>query len=309
MSNLSEALTKVLGGSRALALEEKAPHLLFGAGVVGFGATVVVSCRATLKLDNVLIKAQRDLERINKGVEELPDVYSEQDRVKDVATVYVRTTVAVAHLYAPAILIGSASIAALTKSHDILSKRNAALTAAYAAVNTAFNEYRERVVDKYGDDIDRELRYGVEEVEVLNEKTGKKKKIKQISPGEPSMYARFFDSGSISWSKDPEVNYVFVRANQRYANDLLLSRGHVFLNEVYDMLGLKRSTAGSIVGWVMDPEHSGDNYIDFGLFSEDGLVRDFMNGHEGSVLLDFNVDGPIFDKIGDGRESLSWQKN
>lgn len=307
MKSFSNTLSNIVGGSRALTLEEKAPHILFGLGVFGFGATVVTACRATLKLEEVIKRGQDDLDRVHL-VEAASNDYSDQDKAKDTVQIYVRTGAEVARMYAPAIMLGSASIACLTKSHDIMTKRNAALTAAYTAVNKAFNEYRARVVDKYGDDVDRELRYDTEEIEIVNEKTNKKKKVKRVSSNEPSMYARFFDNGSLSWSKDPEINYVFIRANQRYMNDLLISRGHVFLNEVYDQLGLKRSKAGSVVGWRLDPNHDGDNYIDFGLFDGDGLVRDFVNGREGSILLDFNVDGVIFDKIGDEWEELSWQR-
>jgi hypothetical protein len=64
------------------------------------------------------------------------------------------------------------------------------------------------------------------------------------------------------------------------------------------MLGIDRSKAGSVVGWVITKEGTGDNFIDFGVFDGDNpRARDFVNGREGSILLDFNVDGVIYDKI------------
>lgn len=305
MKLFSEGLQNALG-HKSLALQKNSPHILFGVGVIGFGVTVVTACKATLKLDETLEKGQKEVARIKAAEVE---GYSEQDRQRDLTVIHIKTSLEVIKLYGPAILFGTATITALTKSHDILNKRNAALTAAYAAVDNAFKKYRERVVERYGENTDLELRHGVEKIEEKNDKTGKTKSIKRVPRTEPSMYARFFDNGSTSWSKDPEVNSIFIRAQQRYANDLLIARGHVFLNDVYDMLGLKRSTAGAVVGWLHDPNGEGDNYIDFGLFRDDENVRAFMNGHEGAVLLDFNVDGTVYDKIETPKEALSWQRD
>ena len=181
-----------------------------------------------------------------------------------------------------------------------------ALTAAYAAVDEAFKRYRERVVEKYGEEEDRNLRYESEEIEYIDEKGKTKKVLRASDENEHSMYARFFDEYSPSWSKEPEYNYVFLRCQQNWANDMLRARGHLFLNEVYDMLGINRSRAGSVVGWLIGDE--GDNQIDFGIFDPNNeSARDFVNGREGSILLDFNVDGVIYDKIREHGERLRWQ--
>lgn len=289
---------------QALLIQKDAPTLLFGTGVVGMVGSTVLACRATLKLEEVTLKAQSDLDTA-KSLDH-PN-YSDGDRRKDIAVIYTRSVLKVGRLYGPAVLIGAASVGCLTKSHSMLNERNVALTAAYAAVDKAFEQYRSRVVDKYGEDEDRELRYPTEVVEVLDEETGKVEQVKRIGadPDGWSMYARFFDEYSKSWSKEPEYNYLFLRCQQNYANDLLKARGHLFLNEVYDMLGLDRSKAGQVVGWVISNE--GDNYVDFGLFDDRDNVRDFVNGREGSILLDFNVDGIIYDKITDPGERIAWQ--
>jgi hypothetical protein len=214
----------------------------------------------------------------------------------------------VVRLYTPAIVVGGLSIAALTRSHVILNRRNVALTAAYSALDRGFREYRARVVEKYGEEDDRNFRYGTREVEVVDEKTKKVKTVTRVGAHEPSIYARFFDSYSTSWGKDPEYNLYFLKAQQNYANNLLHSRGHVFLNEAYDMLGIPRSKAGSVVGWLLSRNGETDNYIIFGIFDgKTGEARDFVNGLEGAILLDFNVDGVIYDKIEDIGEELSWQ--
>jgi hypothetical protein len=119
-----------------------------------------------------------------------------------------------------------------------------------------------------------------------------------VGPDDPSIYARFFDPTSPSWSKEPEYNLIFLKCQQNYANDLLKSRGHVFLNEVYDMLGMERSKAGAVVGWLLSKNGDTDNFVNFGVFDgREQVARDFVNGREGAILLDFSVDGVIYDGI------------
>lgn len=302
---LSESLTRGLGKYN-LTLRQHSPTLFFVGGVVGMIATTVLAARATLKLEETLDENRKKTDEVKHFQNER---YSEEDREQDTAILYVRSALAVAKLYAPAVLLGSASIAMLTQSHNLLVKRNAALTAAYTALDKGFREYRARVVEKYGEDEDRKFRYGDEEVTVKNEKTGKEKTISRVGPDGASIYARFFDQLNPNWSKDPEINKLFLRSQQNYLNDLLHARGHVFLNEVYDSLGFTHTMAGSVVGWRIHPD--GDNYIDLGVFNSnvDDNIRDFVNGREGSVLLDFNVDGLIYDKIEPPKERLSWQRS
>lgn len=287
---------------QALVVQKNSPTLLFGAGIAGMVGSTVLACRATLKVEEVLAKTQHDLDTANRLEHE---DYSEKDRKRDITIIHVRAGADLIKLYAPAVVLGGASIAALAQSHNILSKRNAALGAAYAALDRGFREYRERVIEKYGEEEDRHFRHGAQQVEIIDEK-GKKHLRLRVQEGEPSIYARFFDPLSTSWSKDPEYNLIFLKAQQNYANDLLRARGHVFLNEVYDMLGIPRSKAGTVVGWILMGEGT-DNYIDFGIFEQDDAVRDFVNGRENSILLDFNVDGVIYDKIDEHDGGTSWQ--
>lgn len=121
--------------------------------------------------------------------------------------------------------------------------------------------------------------------------TPKKVKVRKHSP-----YAAFFDEQSAAWTKNPECNKMFLLQQQNFANEKLRARGYLFLNEVYDMLGLPRTRAGQLVGWCYD-EHNpcGDNYVDFNIFDDHN--REFVNGFEKSVLLDFNVDGNILDRL------------
>jgi len=296
MKFLPEAVGRTIARN-ALHVQKASPEVLLGAGIVGLVGSTVLACRATLKVDQVLDEAKNKLE-LAKNLDH-PE-YSEKDRSRDISLIYFQTSVKTVKLYAPAIIVGGISIYMLTSSHRILTRRNVALTAAYGALEKGFNQYRARVVEKYGEEVDRDLRYGAEVVEITDPETGKKQKVTRVSNDDPSIYARFFDPVSPSWSKEPEYNLLFLKCQQNYANDLLRSRGHVFLNEVYDMLGIPRSKAGAVVGWLLSPNGETDNFVNFGVFDgKTDIARDFVNGLEGAILLDFNVDGIIYDRLED----------
>lgn len=270
-----------------LLAKKSSPRTLFVAGIVGVGVSTVLACKATLNLEEVL----DDHERETKLVANAKDTYSNGDYAKDVAQVYARTGGKIIRLYAPSIIIGSASIGALTGSHVTLTRRNAAVTAAYATLNKGFDEYRDRVKKELGEDKEFDLRHGIDKITDPDSKSNKL--IRHIDGEAPlkSPYARFFDEGSKEWQKEPAYNQMFLRAQETYANLMLNSRGHLFLSEVYDMLGLERTPASIVVGWVKGNE--GDDYVDFG-FRDDNL---FISGFEPRILLDFNVDGVVYDLI------------
>ena len=291
--------------------QKHSPEILMGAGIVGVVTSAVMACKATLKLDDVLAESKETVDKIHE-VSENPDMiaegkeYTEDDMKKDLTIVYTKAGLKVAKLYAPAIVVGGLSIAAIVSGHRILRKRNIALAAAYTAVDKGFKEYRGRVIEKFGEELDKELKYDIKakEVEetVVDEK-GKEKKVKKtietVGQNLGSPYAKFFDESCRGWTKDPEYNLMVVRDVQDYANRLLRMKHHLFLNEVYDLLGIQRTTAGQVVGWIYDEKNPiGDNYIDFGIYDvHDEAKRKFVNGYERTILLDFNVDGEILNMI------------
>ena len=287
-------------------VQKHSPEILAGVGVVGTVASAVMACKATLKLNDVLDECKETRDKI-KEVAENPRYekeYSPEDSKKDLTVNYAQTAMKIAKLYAPAVILGSASLGCLLTSNDILRKRNAALSAAYMTVDKSFKEYRQRVVDKFGEEVEKEIRYGIKAMEVettvVNEdgsETTITEQVKVMDPNLYSDYARFFDEASPNWQNDPEYNLMFLKAQQQYANDLLKAKGRLFLNEVYDMLGIDRSKAGQVVGWVYNPENpTGDNFVDFGIYDmSKERVRAFVNGYETNILLDFNVDGNIWD--------------
>jgi hypothetical protein len=302
LDSVREVATRV-GGRALLQTQKNSPIILTIAGISGMVATAVLASRATLKLEEVLDETQGNLKTVKRLADEERDDYTPEDQVKDKSIIYVQMVSKVVRLYGPSIAVGTLSIAMILSGHNILTRRNAAISAAYIATERAFKEYRARVRDEVGDDKEREFLYGKDIEETYkDESTGELVTISHPDPSGLSVYARYFDEFSTEWRRDPGYNAFFVKSQQNYWNDRLRARGHVFLNEVYDSLGIPRTTEAQIVGWVYDPDGdkglNGDNYIDFGIYNdENDKSREFVNGWEKSILLDFNVDGIIWDKI------------
>ena len=302
---MKEKFVSVYNGVKGQ-VQKHSPEILMGVGVVGVVTSTVMACKATMKLNDILEESKETRDKI-KEVENNPkyeDKYSPEDAKKDLAINYVQTGMKVAKLYAPAVLLGGASLGCLLASNDILRKRNAALSAAYMTVDKSFKEYRNRVTERFGEEVEKEIRYGIKaeqlETTVVDEdgnETIVTDTVKTMDPTLYSDYARFFDAASPCWQNDPEYNLMFLKAQQQYANDLLRAKGRLFLNDVYDMLGIEKTKAGQVVGWVYDRENpNGDNFVDFGIYDmSKERVRAFVNGYETNILLDFNVDGNIWD--------------
>jgi hypothetical protein len=285
--------------------KKHSPEILVAAGVVGTVASAVMACKATTKINDILEDHKDQVDFIHESVEKeqvkgVP--YTEEDGKKDVALVYTQTAVKLVKLYAPSVALGALSLTAIVSSHNILRKRNVALAAAYATIDKGFKEYRGRVIERFGKELDRELKYNIKakeiEEKVVDENGEEKTVTKTVSVADPNQhsdYARFFDDGCTGWSKDAEYNLTFLKMQQAFANETLKRKGYLFLNDVYDMLGIPKTQAGQVVGWIYDEKHPiGDNFVDFGIYDlYNEKARDFVNGYERTILLDFNVDGNI----------------
>ena len=288
-------------------VKKHSPEILMVAGIAGTIVGTVLACKATTKVSEIIEEKNKNVEDVHTCLEEKPKEYTEEDSKKDLTIIYAQTGVKLFKLYAPAIGVMALSFASIIAGHKVLKKRNIAIAAAYAAIDKGFKQYRKNVIKEFGEGVDQQMRFGLKSKEIKKkDKDGKTVKETEyyIDPdANPldniSEYARFFDAASSNFAKDPEYNMMFLRRQQDYANEMLKSRGHLFLNEVYDLLDIPRSKAGQVVGWVYDKNGNtkGDNYVDFGLYRNDQGTRRFVNGLEYNILLDFNVDGVIYDII------------
>ncbi|WP_289621892.1 DUF6353 family protein [Bacteroides congonensis] len=315
-------MNKVSGvfGNVSFKMKKHSPEILMAAGVAGVIVSAVMACKATLKVDAVMDETKEKMDKIHTAEENGPteagEDYSKEDAKKDTVIVYAQTGLQLAKTYAPAVAIGALSIASILASNNILRKRNVALTAAYTVLDTDFKNYRSRVIEKFGKEIDRELKYNIKAEKVsateVDAETGKEKKVKKnafvVNPSDVSGYARFFEKYTVDedgnsilnphWEPNNEYNIMFIKAQENYANDLLRAKKRLFLNDVYEMLGLPRTKAGQVVGWVYDKDNPvGDNYVDFGLYTDNLSYSDFANGLDPAILLDFNVDGNIWEMM------------
>lgn len=305
MKNKTEIMKSVNGvASKAvMKLKKHSPEILVVAGIAGTVVSAVLACKATTKVAEILDETKGTLDTIHEGMETGAingQEYTTDDGKKDTVVVYAQTGMKLAKLYGPAIILGTLSITSILASNNILRKRNVALGAAYAAIDKSFKEYRGRVIERFGDQVDTELKYGIkakkfEEIEVDPE-TGKEKKVKKTvmvaDPNLQSDYAVYFDSKSRNYETNPDYNRMFLKAQQAFANDKLQTRGHLFLNEVLDDLDLPRTPAGQIVGWTKDGP---DGYVNFRIVEVEREIED--GRHEPALLLDFNVEGNIWEKM------------
>lgn len=265
-------------------LTKNSPHILFGAGIVGMAASTALACKATLEAKDIVDEIRAEIKEITEDKDEIVRRTDNNGTYeKALAFKYAESGVKVLRVYSPAILVGGLSLTALIGSHIQLTRRNAALTATVATLAKAYDSYRARVREVLGEEEERDIYMGVE-------RDKKTKATTRVSPTPFSPYARLFEESNLNWRNNAEYNLMFIKAQLNAFNYKLQSRGHVFLNEVYDGLGMPRTVEGQVVGWVLDGE--GDNYIDFGLreaFSSAQLEKNFW--------LDFNVDGVVYDKI------------
>lgn len=278
-----------------------APTAMVGAGIAGILFSTVMACRATYKNRQVFEDFEsevRDLKTFQAEDTSEPPALTPADYRREMTKIYTHNGAKIAKVYAPSATVLMLSLGGVVGAHRMMLGRNAALLATATSLSDSLRQYRDRVAGEIGVDKEQELYQNMKPETIFDPETGKKMEVMGIDSKDLSPYARFFDEGSERWTKDAEVNKITIDSQQRYANHKLRLRGHLFLNEVYDMLGLERTVAGNVVGWIHRPASTpeGDGFVDFNIF--DGRNSAFNGGWETVALLDFNVDGPIIDKIG-----------
>lgn len=311
----TELVTKAsrLVAKTKFGVKKHSPEILLVSGIAAGVAATVLACKSTVKATEVVAETRKKLADIEEAkilAENNEVVYTEEDEATDRKNTAICLTVDMVKLYALPVALGTVSITCILASNHILHKRNVALSAAYAALNTDFANYRKRVIEKYGKEEDFMLKNGLEKKliaqEVTDPETGEvkteEKEVLTYNGDKLSQYARIFDEvGSTQWTPNPDRNKALLLMEQNFFNERIKTRGYIFLNEVYERLGFRPTKAGSVVGWVYRNNDEDYEGIDFGLFTATSpKVKDFMDGNETSVILDFNVQGDILSLVTEG---------
>ena len=306
-SNFVETASRV-AHKAMFKVKKHSPEILIAVGAVGIVAGTVAACKATLKVPPIVEEADKTLEMIHgvqDGTLEIPEgaVYTEDDADRDIVIVYVQTAVKVLKLYAPAILLIGGGLGCMIGSHVIMKKRYSAAVAAYAAVSKAFEEYKARVAERFGDDVQKEIETGIKAVDIsATDKDGNNTTVKgeEHDGKTDDPYTFLFDENNAptTWEKDPEINRITLLQAQRSCMKKLKTRGYLFLNEALDSIGMRGTQIGQFAGWIYDPTNPDiDSFIDFGIYSDDPIKQAFLEGYESNIWLHFNCDGNIIDKI------------
>ena len=278
-----------LAGRAGLVLSKHAPTILTAAGTAGFIGTTILASKATLKVEETISEETALLVKVHEAHE--AGKLEDKDALHDKVILYTRMTTKLAKLYAPALILGAASIVSLATGHGIMLKRNASLAAAYAAVDQAFKTYKKKIESKFGKEAVLDALVSTPQEDLTKDEMTLEAvtAVDGVSP-----YGVIFDEDNVNWSADEDLAKLHLDCQQQYANDILQTRGHIFLNEVYKMLGFPHTPAGAVTGWV---KGQGDDFVDFNIF--DGMFEgEDKNGRTVTKwALDFNVDGVMYDKI------------
>lgn len=301
MSKLGTAISK-FAGRTGLRIKAHSPEILLVIGIGSIIGGAVFACKATLRSHEVVEEHLEKIDSINEAIDIAKDggaEYTEDDKKKDLTVTYIQTTVAWIKLYGPAVTLATVGIGCILWSFKIIKGRNVALMAAYKVLEEGFAAYRKRVVDEFGEEKDHMFKYGLKAEEYTDVETdadGKTKKVKKTKLVKDmdanALYGRVYDSSCKGWSPSSTYNLMFIQRQQDYANDLLRSRGYIFLSDVYKVLGFDETPESRVVGWRMNNK-DGNGFVDFGL-ETNGVTEQALNdGMNNAIPLTFNVDGTI----------------
>ena len=286
-----------------LTVRKHSPEILMVAGVIGTVAGAVMACKETLELEDVLDECKQEKMELEEQYA-MCEEYSEDALKKDQIKLTIKQAAKIVKLYAPSVIMEVTSIGVIFASNDIMRKRNASMAAAYATLNSMYKRYRQNVIESYGEEVDKDMRFGVKHEKVTEiDEDGNKVKIdaRIVDLDNTALaisdYSRFFQMGCKGFdASSGRYNLLYLKGIQAMFNNKLIADGYVMLNDVYRELGFDTIPEGWSIGWVYDEANPiGDNYIDFGLYEARNKNQRAVNDWEPVILMDFNVDGNLYE--------------
>lgn len=293
-----------------LVVGKHSPEILMAVGTVSIVGGVVMVCKEALNLETIVSENETRREKVNTALEDgwtygennTPVTYTDKDAQHDKLIITAQTGIKLVRNFAPAAALVTGGIACFFVAHGIMHKRNLALVAAYNALSAEFNDYKKVVDANVDEETATRIKQGIAKAK---EDNGDVKKGDDICVRDidATMYARFFDRDNPNYSRDNDYNMSFICAQERTANRIIERRGHVFLNEVYELYGLPHTKAGAVVGWVLGKGPNRDGCVDVtatrvwrnAATGDTSLT--YKDGYDQAILLDFNPDGVILDLI------------
>lgn len=220
-----QALAKIARDVR-LSVSRHSPEILIGIGITGMITTTVLAVKATPKALLLMEERKKELD-----VEKLTPVET------------VKTTW---KCYVPAAVSGVASIACLIGSNSVNAKRNAALATAYKISETAFSDYRNKVIETIGEKKEKTVRDKVSEEQVKNNPV-KHTEIIVTGKGKTLFYDNH--SGRYFYSDLELIKRAANKLNRDIITDPFDSG--VTLNQFYEEIGLSGTATGDALGWTL----------------------------------------------------------
>ena len=316
VSNILTTATNKLGRT-GLRIQKYSPEILLVSGIAMTITGVVKACMDThAHCDDILNEYKENISRADdtlKLVEENKKAenpvpmqeYTVVDMKKDKRKFKLATGIKFVKTYAldAALIVGG--IVCMTGSYKVVKGRFKGAAALAASTGAELYTIKKRIIDQLGYEEGQRVIYGAQVIDAdVTEKTESGEEVIVTKPlnvisdekaEEMSQYAVWFDEHAGGWAESPTHNLAFLRMTQDHFTDILNARGHVFLNEVFDRLGLPRTNMGAVCGWV---KGMGDDMVDFGIYNAHRKdAAEFLAGYSNVVLLDFNCDGVIWDKI------------
>lgn len=286
-------------------VEAYRPEIFLGIGLGLLGIGVVEACKSTLDAEEVIEPTIEDIYDIKEDYK--AELITDDEYKKSLATAYFEASKGILKVYFKAGFFIIAGAGCILHSQGIIREENLQLIAACNLLNDGFMDYRKNVINELGEEADNRFLHGLhkekqidlmtvdEEGNIVKEKVKNAEVLNAYKTYSP--YSRFFDETSDAWSPSAEYNKTYILTQEKNANDKLRIRGWITLAEVYEMLGFDATEASLAVGWVLG---NGENEVKFNIFDVNNpATRRFVNGYEPSILLDFNVDGVILDKLRD----------
>lgn len=266
--------TKITNAAKVamLRMREVKPEVMLGVGAVAVLAGTVMACMKTKDAEPIVEHAKEqkdelDFVRNNVQAEEKPTF-------KEYIRVYGRAAFELTKVYALPAGLWLGGMVSIFGSHGEMRSRNAKLLANSVALKKFFDEYRELVKEKIGEEAEKDIYFGAKDeefdVEETDPATGEKKVVKKRGkvfrkqPG--SMWARNFTRNTTDEFDTRTYNDWILDARVENLNNELKFVPFMTINEVYDKLRLKPEYAkcaeGMTVGWCANPKiDRGDRFI------------------------------------------------